>query len=613
MTQLERNATARFERNEIQPKSPDALMTQPHEPNSQPLDVDPQDIDPQAVSEPPVADASVAAASQAADARAQQIIDRVKPNSSAGFRWQWGAGILLAGSIAEATVWNVYSPDRTYQVMWSMPAVSATLFLLFLWWTFWSGLPRFSRGIGLGAVVASVGVFMLLFRFEGFDGDMWPRFSQRSSLTPEEKLEEFLTQADSQKKTPTVKKKAVADTVDAVEPVKTPQKLTANEHDWTGFRGPNRDGIVKSQFNFDWQKPLQERWRHPVGRAWSSFAVVDGFAFTQEQREQGESVVCYHIETGVTMWRHSDPVRFEEAMGGVGPRATPTFSDGFLYTLGATGVMNCLNATNGDLVWQRNILDDARVENIPWAMAGSPLVVDDLVIVNPGGKDNNGVIAYNKVSGERAWSAGNDRTSYAAPTYRKVLGKDQVVIFDGVGIAGHDIENGRELWKVEWSNDPQVNAAQPIILDSDLIFVGSGYGRGSGLIQLTEVDKKISSKIKWSSPRFKLKFNAAIQVGDYAYGLDEGVLACINMRDGKRMWKRGRYGYGQLLLVGDVLVIQAEHGDIAFVRASHESYQELNRLPALATKSWNHPVIWKNLLLVRNAQECICYEIPTEK
>jgi outer membrane protein assembly factor BamB len=550
------------------------------------------------------------------DERAQQIIDKLKPAHDPQFRWKWGIAILFAGTIAETAVWNIYSPDRTYQVMWSMPAVSSTLFLLFLWWTFWSGLTWASRGFGLGAVVVSLGAFMAVFRFDGFDGDMWPRFSRRSSLTAEEKLEQFLAKSDEQPK-PQVSKAAPQQPDNQPTPdiaaKDERRQLTASEFDWTGFRGPNRDGIVKARYKFDWSVPLKEKWRHPVGRGWSSFAIVDGFAFTQEQREQGESVVCYHVETGATMWRHSDPVRFEEAMGGVGPRATPTFSEGHLYTLGATGVLNCLNAVNGDLVWQRNVLDDAKVQNIPWAMAGSPLVVGELVIANPGGEDGNGVIAYNKMTGKRAWSAGNDRTSYAAPTLRSVLGEDQVVIFDGVGIAGHAIKNGNELWKVEWSNDPQVNAAQPIIVESDLLFVGSGYGRGSGLIQLKKSGDKITSKVKWSSPRFKLKFNAAIRQGDYAYGLDEGVLACINMRDGTRKWKRGRYGYGQLLKVDDVLVIQAEHGDIAFVRASPDKFQELNRVTALTSKSWNHPVIWENLLLVRNAQECICYEIAGEK
>jgi outer membrane protein assembly factor BamB len=569
-------------------------MTQPAEPNQEPT-TQPDEVPAE---------------------RAQELLDEIMPPFSLRFRWEWGLGILLVGSAAEAVVWNAFSPDRTYQVMWSIPAVSGTLFLLFLWWTFWSGLSWLARGVGLGGVALGLGVFVALFRFEGFNGDMWPRFSRRATPTAEERLQQFLTETkDENPAPPTIKKPAEDAPIE--KPVEdAPAELTrlvADKFDWTGFRGPNRDGILTSEYEFDWTKPLEELWRHPVGRGWSSFAIVDGIAFTQEQREQGESVICYHLETGVTIWRHSDPVRFEEALGGVGPRATPTFSEGHLYTLGATGVLNCLNATNGDLVWQRDILDDAQVENIPWAMAGSPLVVGKLVIVNPGGKNGQGVIAYNKKTGTREWSGGSDRTSYTAPALRRVLGTNQVVIFDGVGIAGHSIEDGRENWKVKWSNDPQVNAAQPIVVSENQIFVGSGYGRGSGLIELKEEKGRVKTNVKWSSRRFKLKFNAAVRKGNYAYGLDEGVLSCIDMLDGTLKWKRGRYGYGQLLLVQDTLVIQAEQGDIGFVRATPEKFDEIGRVPALTSKTWNHPVIWENLLIVRNAEECICFKISGEK
>jgi outer membrane protein assembly factor BamB len=547
--------------------------------------------------------------------RAQELLDEIKHPFSLRFRWEWGIAILLVGAVAEAAVWQIFSPDRTYQVMWSMPAVSGTLFLLLLWWSFWSGLTRMARGIGLGSLVLGVGLFMVLFRFEGFNGDMWPRFSRRTTPTAEEKLEKFLANAKPEEPPQEPKKSTTNKPAPLTEtPVEPPLKqLVADERDWTGFRGPNRDGILKPEYDFNWDKPLKKLWEHPVGRGWSSFAVIGGFAFTQEQREQGESVICYYLETGDTIWRHSDPVRFEEALGGIGPRATPTFSDGHLYTLGATGVLNCLNATNGDLVWQRDILDDAQVENIPWAMAGSPLVVGDVVIVNPGGKDGNGVIAYKKKTGTREWSAGNDRTSYAAPTYRTILGAPQILIFDGVGVAGHAVKNGEEKWKVEWSNDPQVNAAQPIVVDDHSIFVASGYGRGSGLIELEEVNGRIETNVKWSSRRFKLKFNAAVRYGNFAYGLDEGVLSCIDMRDGTLKWKRGRYGYGQILLVDGTLVIQAEQGDIGFVRATPDKFDEIKRVPALTSKSWNHPVIWKNFLVVRNAEACICFEIPGVK
>lgn len=553
-----------------------------------------------------------------------------------GFRWQLGLGLLAVCTLAELAVWNL-APDRTYQVFFSMPVLSASALLLVLWWLFFSGLAWRARITGIVAAGLLLLGFRVLVRFEGFDGDMFPRFAWRSSPTREQRLEEFLSTAGSDRvetQSPGAVSPHVASVSrpgpDAGNPAALPESsntvegntgaeqsvepLLITDRDWPAYRGAERDGVIQTDLShIDWRTAPQEVWRHPIGAGWSSFAVVGGLAFTQEQRGPKECVVCYDIETGRQIWEHSDDARFEEALGGVGPRATPTVFGGRVYSLGATGLLNCLEARTGQRLWQQNILSESGAKNLEWAMAGSPFVSEQFVIVNPGGAGHQALLALNPQTGERKWAAGSDQASYTAPRVVTLLETPQVLLFDGKGMAGHALSDGKPLWRLDWENDPKVNAAIPVVVNDHSILMASGYGLGSALVTLKREGDQWSVSTAWKSRHFRLKFNPAVRDGDFAWALDEGILGCLNLKDGTQPWKKGRYGYGQLLLAGSTLIVQAESGDVAFVRASPEKYEELVRFPALTDKTWNLPVVWRDLLLVRNAAEVVCFRLKLLK
>lgn len=522
------------------------------------------------------------------------------------FRWGWGLAILVLGIAAELIVWNSVGEDRTYQVFYSLPIVTGTPFFLLLWWTFFSGIDWSTRLLGVGAVASVVLLFYSQYRFDGFEGDMIPRFEKRSKPTDEAQLAKF------------VKSQQPRETIE-------PEWAILEAQTWGEYRGPNRDGVVKDvPTDVDWPATPNEVWRHPVGAGWSSFSVAEAtlpsstpdkpaftkaLLLTQEQRGEKECVVAYNAENGDQIWVHEDDVRFDEAMGGLGPRATPTVNGQFVYSLGATGQLNCLEALTGEKVWVTNILEDAESKNLEWAMAGSPLVVGNKVIVNPGGKKGRSAIAYDKTSGEQIWASGNYRASYTAPTLATLHGKEQVIIFGGNGPFGHDLETGEELWSFKWENDPKVNAAIPTIVDESSIMISCGYGIGSTLLRFSHEGDKWKVTTDWKSKRLKVKFNAPVRNGDYVYGLDEGILTCIDLKSGKPEWKRGRYGYGQILLCGDVLIVQAENSEVVFVSANPEKHTELGRFQAIDGKSWNHPVVWNGRLFVRNGEEAACFDL----
>lgn len=528
------------------------------------------------------------------------------------FRWQWGVGIFTFGCVLEALVWFYFAPDRTYQVFFSLPVVSGTVFFTTLWWLFASGLPLMTRVIGIVVLAGAALGFRSQYRIKEFRGDMTPVFVSTSELTDEEKLDAYLKTVESTAP-PSVASADNGQGEDATDESGTatdPPRLEISNGDWPQFRGPERDGIVDADLsNVDWQQAPAEVWRHPVGKGWSSFAIVGGLAFTQEQRGDNECVVCYEAMTGKQVWEHADAIRFDEAMGGPGPRATPTIVDSRLYSLGATGQLNCLDPLSGRKLWARNILDDAKAVNLKWAMSGSPLIVDGRVIVIPGGENDHGVAAYDAESGEPIWSSGSAPASYAAPTLANLHGKQTLLAFHGIGLSGHDLSDGKLLWTVPWENDPKINAAEPVVVDDSSVLIATGYGQGATLIRVQQDGDNWSGESAWSERRFKLKFNAPVRQGEYVYGLSEGILMCLNLGSGKIEWKKGRYGYGQLLLAGDVLIVLAENGDIAYVAAQPDDYEELGRYPALDGKTWNHPVIWNGHLFARNGEEAACFKL----
>lgn len=400
-------------------------------------------------------------------------------------------------------------------------------------------------------------------------------------------------------------------------------EMAASEDDYPAFRGADRlatieHGLVSS----DWseQEP-REVWRRPVGAGWGAFAVAGNQAVTQEQQDDHESIVCYELQTGREIWIHQNPTHFPRAaqegssMGGEGPRATPTIDGPRIYALGATGLLDCLDRRDGSELWSVDILQDNDAKSPIHGMAGSPLIVDDLVVVSAGGSDGRSLVAYDRETGQRMWGAGNDDASYASPQLVEIAGVRQILIHNVPGVAAHAVDDGRVLWSHPWANVQNVSCSQPVPLGGDnrRIFLSSGYGKGCTVIELTPPagdDDAWTVREVWSSRNLKTKFSSAVLHDGCAFGFDDGLLACVDLEDGSRRWKRGRYGHGQLMRVGPWLLLQAESGEVVLVAADGDEHRELARLPALDGKTWNNPALAGRYLLVRNAQEAACYELP---
>jgi outer membrane protein assembly factor BamB len=382
---------------------------------------------------------------------------------------------------------------------------------------------------------------------------------------------------------------------------------------WTDFRGPRRDGHYRerpilTQWPADGLKPL---WKQPVGGGYASFVIARGRAFTIEQRGPQEVVAAYDVATGRELWTTAWTAVFHETMGGDGPRATPSWADGRVYALGAMGELRSLEETTGRTVWRTNILEDAGASNVQWGMAAAPLIVDDTVVVLPGGRRGQSVVAYHRTNGKRAWAALDDQAGYSSPMLVTIGDVRQIVVFTAARLAGLTPDGGSVLWEFPWKTNYDVNAAQPLLVGEGRIFVSSGYGTGGAVIELTRSSGGFAVREVWRNIRMKNQFTSSVLHDGFIYGLDEAILACLNAETGALQWKGGRYGYGQVLLASGHLIVVTEDGDLVLVRATPDGHQEIARFPALQGKTWSHPAMSDGYLLVRNTNEMAAFDLRT--
>ena len=447
------------------------------------------------------------------------------------------------------------------------------------------------------AIVIGCGVFTLL-RTGGATGDFKQDFQWRWSKTPEERL---LAQGDA---------------VNSTSPPASSTTVTT-ETEWPGFRGPDRDSAVRGvqiQTNWSTSAPV-EMWRQPVGPGWSSFAVHAGRFYTQEQRGKDEIVACYDVGTGKPVWRHSDPARFYESIGGPGPRATPTLSNGRVYALGATGIMNVLDDRTGAVVWSRNAVTDTGAKIPGWGISGSPLVVNDLVIVAASGS----LVAYELDTGKPRWFGPKGADSYSSPQLLTIGGVQQIVLMTSTGATSVALADGKELWNHSWPSDTRI--MQPAVAaDGELVIsVGDGMG-GNGTRRIGVKQSQggqngsgsWTTEERWTSEEFNANFTDFVIHKGYIYGFDYGTLACIDVSNGKQKWKSPKHGYGQIVLLPDqdVLLMLSEKGDLVLLKASPDQFTELARFKVLEGKTWNHPVLVGNVVLVRNDHEMAAFRVP---
>ncbi len=476
-----------------------------------------------------------------------------------------------------------------------------TLCLAFVAWAVSTRhLPDRTRRLTLVAAILFGSGLWLFLRTDGVLGDSRSNFAFRWSETAEDRL-----LATSGELASDLAGSAMG--TSAADP--------AHVAAWPGFRGARRDSIVHGvRIATDWtSQPPQELWRRPIGPGWSSFAVQGSVIYTQEQRGDDEVVSAYDATTGEPVWQHADRARFWESQGGAGPRATPTLHAGRVYTFGATGILNALDAATGNVVWSRNAAEDMSAEVPEWAFSSSPLILETTIDGTPRTLvlvDARGLIAYDATTGDIAWKGTSVPVSYSSPHLATLDGVEQILLLNNNGIVSVT-PDGSELWQHEWDG---FSMTQPAFPSDGRVLIGAGQGVGMRSLAVQHLDGAWQVESEWDSIRLKPYFNDLVLHHGHAYGFDGGILAAMDVSDGSRTWKGGRYGHGQLVLLADqdVLLVLTEKGDLALVSATPDGFEELARVPAIEGKTWNHPVLVGDLLLVRNGEEMAAFRVTLE-
>ncbi|MEM1294013.1 MAG: PQQ-binding-like beta-propeller repeat protein [Verrucomicrobiota bacterium] len=513
---------------------------------------------------------------------------------ASGANWRekwWGAGGFLL-----AAVITTFLLDSTMQgpgmIFLTIPmgilgfAVGLTLVHR------WLHPARMPAAIAICAIAFG---FSILLRNEGMWGDGKQEFRWRWTPTAEEQmLAARVGPGEDSPKTADVSAKSA----------------------WPGFRGPNRDGRQSGvQFSADWSDSAPEEiWRIPIGPGWSSFAVQGDFLFTQEQRGPDEFLTCYHADSGVEIWSSRIEGRFDDPMGGPGPRATPQLADDRIFALSATGKLLCANPVDGNIIWVTDIGEAADRKPPMWGFSSSPLVTNGLVVVHAGGKENLGTLGFDAVSGELSRSARDGDQSYSSPQSARVAGEEVILMATNEGLKVLDPETLEIRLDYQWPHSGY-RALQPQVIDGDSIVIATDTGTGSRRIRLSKTESGLAAEEVWTNLKWKSDFNDFVVHDGHAYGFAGSIFSSTNLETGELNWKGGRYGKGQVLLLADsgLLLVIGERGEGVLIKATPNGHEELATAQILNGKSWSHPVVVGDKLFVRNSQEAVCFRLPTHE
>jgi outer membrane protein assembly factor BamB len=525
------------------------------------------------------------------------IISRRVPR---GLKWPAVAAVVAAGVAATLLADKTMNP--IVMLYFGLPVV-VTAWLAGLYLS--RVTPPTARRAVVVAAIVLAWASMAAVRFEGTTGEQVATIRPRWTSTDEER---YLASVRGAPRPP------------AAAATTAPATVAVAAGDWPAFRGPGRDGVVRGTgpIRTDWTAaPPRLVWRGPSGPGWSSPVVVGDRVIVHEQRGASEAVVCRDLGSGAEVWAHEDAGRFDESVGGPGPRATPTAAGDKVYTFGATGRLNCLSLADGRVVWSRDVVAETAGVVPMWALASSPLVAADVVIVWAGGP-TRGLTAYRAADGQPAWGLPAGKSTYTSAQLATLGGREQVLFLSDEKLIAVDPADGKMLWDFPAPAPNSTRSVQPIAVGPDKVLLsseldigvallgvtadGSGGGGGAGGWRVAE---------RWRSRALKPSFNDFVVHDGHLYGFDGAVFGCASLETGKRDWRGGRYGHGQVVLLAgaNVLVVAAEDGDAVAVRATPSRHEELGRFKAVDGKVWAHPAVARGKLVVRSDRETACFDL----
>ncbi|MGE0538410.1 MAG: PQQ-binding-like beta-propeller repeat protein [Pirellulales bacterium] len=513
-------------------------------------------------------------------------------------RW-WILGVIIAGLVvAILTIrWSdTLAADRERQIGYQWLSYLVAVLLTVFWMLFLAGAGWRARLIILAGLFCAGLAFRVLVRNVDLSGDLVPTFEFRWKPNQDAILAEHR------------QSHRLDDAKAAIQIEQVPEEEIS-----PGYRGLHRDGRVGEQsISLHWDaQPPSCRWHQPIGVGYSGFAVFGPMLVTLEQRNADEAVVAYDAKSGRELWDYSYPAFFTSVLSGEGPRATPCICDGKVFSVGATGQLASVDLATGHADWQVDLVAENGMALLDAGIAASPLCVGPNVVVNVGTQGGNeksrALLAFDRGTGHRAWAGGTANSGYSSPMLVTMAGTELILVYDRMGLVGYDPRSGDHLWRYEIEDNFNIVAAQPVLLPGDRVFFGTDVQ--GFLVQVTQADGTWSTELVWQGNSLRCGFCSPIVVAGSIYGLDKGIMACIDADTGKRRWKGGRFGHGQMLLVDNCFLVVSEMGEVSLVAVDPSEFRELGRFEAIEGKTWNIPSLVGGHLFIRNHHEMACYDL----
>lgn len=384
--------------------------------------------------------------------------------------------------------------------------------------------------------------------------------------------------------------------------------------DWPQWRGRNRDGIaVEKGLLKAWPPGGPPRaWQaNGAGEGYSSFAVSGGKLYTLGARDGTEFVMAFDEATGKKLWEVQNGRRFGNDRGD-GPRGTPTVSGGQVYAYGASGDISALDAATGKSIWKVNVLEKFGGSNIQWGLSESPLVLQDRVIVNAGGRGAS-VVALSRKDGSLLWKSGDDEAGYSSAILHEWEGIPQAILFTARGGVGVDVRNGRQLWNYDRASNRTANIATPIAR-GNRVFFSSDYGTGAGLVELTAAGGGITAREVYFTREMRNHHASSVLIGDHLYGFSSAILTAMRFDNGQVAWRDRSVGKGSVIFADDRLYLFSEGGVVGLAEASPTGYREHGRftIKTGSLPTWTHPVVANGKLFLRDQDAIYAYDVRSK-
>ncbi len=389
------------------------------------------------------------------------------------------------------------------------------------------------------------------------------------------------------------------------------KQAASSTSDWPQWLGPNRNGIsAETGLLKSWPATGPKiLWRIPLGEGFSGVSISQGRVYTMFSQGDDEFVVCFDAASGKELWRARSGSTFKDSNGN-GPRSTPTVHNEVVYALGAHGSLLALQTAGGKKLWSHDLKKEFKTSGpTDGGFSTSPLIEGNLLLVEAGGSEGNSFIAFDKQSGAVVWKVESDRAAFASPIAITVDGVRQIVFFPASGAIAMSPVDGKVFWRLPWKTEGNVNAATPLFIPPDKVFISSGYGVGATLLRIKTGNATARIEEIWKSKTMQNKYTSSIVQGDYLYGFDGGMLKCIEVNTSAEKWTQRGFGVGTLIYADGHLIVLGDKGRLALVEAAPTGYKEKAGAEILDGRCITVPALAAGKLYVRNTKELVCLDM----